>query len=45
MLIGTPTLIFFDTLQADDLMENAVIMAVFAYHAAMSDERILRKKE
>jgi len=26
-------------------MENAVIMAVFAYHAAMGDKRILRKKE
>jgi hypothetical protein len=42
---GHTNLDFFDTLQADDLMKNAVIMAVFAYHAAMSDERIPRKKE
>ncbi len=40
---GHTNLDFFDTLQADDLMKNAVIMAVFAYHAAMSDERIPRK--
>jgi hypothetical protein len=42
---GHTNLDFFDTLQADDLMKNAVIMAVFAYHAAMSDERIPRKQE
>ena len=41
---GHTNLDFFDTLQDDDLMKNAVIMAVFAYHAAMSDERIPRKK-
>jgi len=40
---GHTNLDFFDTLQADDLMKNAVIMAAFAYHAAMSDERIPRK--
>ena len=40
---GHTNLDFFDTLQADDLKKNAVIMAVFAYHAAMSDERIPRK--
>ena len=40
---GHTNLDFFDTLQADDLMKNAVIMAVFAYQAAMSDERIPRK--
>ncbi len=40
---GHTNLDFLDTLQADDLMKNAVIMAVFAYHAAMSDERIPRK--
>jgi len=42
---GHTNLDFLDTLQEDDLMKNAVIMAVFAYHAAMSDERIPRKKE
>jgi len=40
---GHTNLDFLDTLQADDLMKNAVIMAVFAYHAAMSDERIPRE--
>jgi len=40
---GHTNLDFFDTLQADDLMKNAVIMAVFAYYAAMSDERLPRK--
>ena len=40
---GHTNLDFFDTLQADDLMKNAVIMAAFAYHAAMSEERIPRK--
>ena len=34
---------FYDTLVAEDLMKNAVIMASFAYHAAMSDERMPRK--
>jgi hypothetical protein len=38
-----PTLIYLDTLQPQDLMKNAVIQAVFAYHAAMADERIPRK--
>jgi carboxypeptidase Q len=33
----------FDTLVPDDLKKNAVIMASFAYHAAMSDQRIPRK--
>lgn len=41
---GHTNLDFLDTLQEDDLMKNAVIMAVFAYHAAMSDERIPRKR-
>jgi carboxypeptidase Q len=40
---GHTNLDFFDTLQAEDLMKNAVIMASFAYHAAMSDARIPRK--
>lgn len=42
---GHTNLDFFDTLQMDDLMKNAVIMAVLAYHAAMCDERIPRKKQ
>jgi hypothetical protein len=33
----------FDTLVPDDLKKNAVIMAAFAFHAAMSDQRIPRK--
>jgi Zn-dependent M28 family amino/carboxypeptidase len=40
---GHTNLDFFDTLQKDDLMKNAVIMAVFAYQAAMTEERIPRK--
>jgi hypothetical protein len=34
---------FYDTLSAEDLMKDAVIMAVFAYEAALSPERIPRK--
>jgi carboxypeptidase Q len=40
---GHTNLDFFDTLQADDLMKNAVVMASFAYHAAMADDRVPRK--
>ena len=40
---GHTNLDFFDTIQAEDLMKNAVVMASFAYHAAMSDERVPRK--
>ncbi len=40
---GHTNLDFFDTLQADDLKKNAVIMATFAYYAAMSNERMPRK--
>jgi hypothetical protein len=40
---GHTNLDFLDTLQRRDLMKNAVIQAVFAYHAAMADERIPRK--
>ena len=40
---GHTNLDFFDTLPIDDLMKNAVIMASFVYHAAVSDERIPRK--
>lgn len=40
---GHTNLDFLDTLQPDDLMKNAVVMASFAYHAAMSDQRVPRK--
>jgi hypothetical protein len=40
---GHTNLDFLDTLQADDLMKNAVIMAAFAYYAAMSDKLMPRK--
>ena len=42
---GHTNLDFFDTLPLDDLTKNAVIMASFVYHAAMSDERIPRKSQ
>jgi hypothetical protein len=40
---GHTNLDFFDTLQAVDLKKNAVIMAIFAYRAAMRDELLPRK--
>ena len=40
---GHTNLDFYDTIQADDLMKNAVIMASYAWHAANSPERIPRK--
>ncbi len=40
---GHTNLDFFDTLSAEDLMKNAVVMAVFAYEAATAGERIPRK--
>jgi hypothetical protein len=40
---GHTNLDFFDTLPLDELMKNAVIMASFVYHAAMSDTPIPRK--
>jgi carboxypeptidase Q len=40
---GHTNLDFYDTLVPEDLMKNAVIMAVFAFGAAMSDERVPRK--
>ena len=33
----------FDAIQAEDLMKNAVIMASYVYHAAMSEARMPRK--
>jgi len=40
---GHTNLDFFDMIQAEDLMKNAVIMASYVYHAAMDDVRMPRK--
>jgi carboxypeptidase Q len=40
---GHTNLDFYDALQAEDLMKNAVIMTAFAYDAAMSEGRVPRK--
>jgi len=40
---GHTNLDFYDTIQATDLMKNAVVMAAYAYHAAMADTRVPRK--
>ncbi len=40
---GHTNLDFYDTIQGDDLMKNAVIMASYAWHAAMSDAPMPRK--
>jgi hypothetical protein len=40
---GHTNLDFLDTIQADDLMKNAVVMASYAYHAAVNDTRVPRK--
>ena len=40
---GHTNLDFYDTIQAPDLMKNAVIMASYVYHAAMADAKIPRK--
>lgn len=40
---GHTNLDFYDTIQAGDLMKNAVIVASYAYHAAMAEARIPRK--
>lgn len=40
---GHTNLDFYDTIQAEDLMKNAVIVASFAYHAANAAERMPRK--
>jgi Zn-dependent M28 family amino/carboxypeptidase len=40
---GHTNLDFYDTIQATDLMKNAVVMAAYAYHAAMADTRMPRK--
>ncbi len=40
---GHTNLDFLDTLSPEDLMKNAVVMAAFAYEAAMTDIRLPRK--
>ena len=40
---GHTNMDFYDSIQPDDLMKNAVIMASYAYHAAMSAEGMPRK--
>jgi len=40
---GHTNLDFYDTLPIEDLKRNAVMMASFVYHAAMSDARMPRK--
>jgi carboxypeptidase Q len=40
---GHTNLDSFDTIPLDDLKKNAVIMAVFVYHAAIADELLPRK--
>lgn len=40
---GHTNLDFYDTIQGDDLMKNAVVMASYAWHAAMADARMPRK--
>jgi len=40
---GHSNMDFFDNLVPEDLIKNSVIMASFAYHAAMSDYKIPRK--
>lgn len=41
---GHTNLDFIETLPPEDLMKNATIVASFAYHAAMSDMRVPRKR-
>lgn len=40
---GHTNLDFLETIPPDDMKRNAVIMAAFAYHAAMADTRVPRK--
>lgn len=40
---GHTNLDFLDTIQPQDLMKNATIMASYVYHAAMTDRRLPRK--
>lgn len=41
---GHTNLDFYDTIQGEDLMKNAVVMASYAWHAAMSDAKMPRKR-
>ncbi len=40
---GHTNLDFYDAIQAEDLMKNAVIMASYVYHAAMAPSKLPRK--
>jgi hypothetical protein len=40
---GHTNLDFYDTIQGEDLMKNAVIMASYVWHAANADQRMPRK--
>jgi len=40
---GHTNLDFFDTVPAEDLMKNSVVMAAYAYHAAMADTPMPRE--
>jgi hypothetical protein len=40
---GHTNLDFYDTIQAEDLMKNAVVMASYVWHAAIADTRMPRK--
>jgi Zn-dependent M28 family amino/carboxypeptidase len=40
---GHTNLDFYDTIQAEDLMKNAVVMASYVWHAASADARMPRK--
>jgi hypothetical protein len=42
---GHTNLDFYDTLPIEDLKKNAVIMASFVYHAAMTEKRLPRKQK
>jgi carboxypeptidase Q len=41
---GHTNLDYLETINPNDLMKNAVVMASYAYHAAMADERVPRKR-
>ncbi len=41
---GHTNLDFYDTIQREDLMRNAVVMASYAWHAAMADAPMPRKR-
>jgi len=41
---GHTNLDFLDTIQAEDLMKNAVVMASYAWHAAVNETLVPRKK-